>query len=81
MERADFRRCRCRRPVRRAQPHNAAPLLIDQHGRVAPPDRVPQVGREVPDIVCVTEVPCEQDEAQRVGVAQERAFIACQRGP
>ena len=49
--------------MRRAHALDPAALLIDQDGRIGPPDRVAQGGAERPHLLRVVDVAPEQDEA------------------
>ena len=63
------------RPFRRTHPRDAAAFLIDQDRSIRPPDRVPQVGDECPDLIGRLAVAAEQDEAEGIGLPEELAFF------
>src|SRR5690625_185910 len=66
-------------PMRRAEPLHAPALLIDENGRI-PPDRFAEFGRQPRKLIRINDIPCEKDEAPRIGLAEEGGFVTCQPG-
>ena len=60
--------------MRRLQPRHPAALLVDQHRRVGAPDAAAQRADQRADLVGRLAIAREQDEAERIGGAEERAF-------
>jgi hypothetical protein len=60
-------------PLRRLQPGDAAAFLVDQHRRVAP-HRLAQIGDQTRDLRRRFDVAQEDDEAERIGGAEEAPF-------
>jgi hypothetical protein len=68
-------------PGRRLQPGDTAALLVDQHRRVGAADSVAQIVDQGPDLIRCLAVALEQDEAERVGFAEEHPLRVAQRRP
>ena len=74
VEIAEDARGRTRAPMGRAKARDAAAFLIDQDRRAGPPHRRAQIRAQRADLVRVLAVAGEEDEAERVAIAKERAF-------
>ena len=59
------------RPVRRGEPRHAPAFLVDQHGRIAVAHSIAQFGGQPADPGRVRQVAVEENEAERVRVAEE----------
>src|SRR5206468_7661302 len=57
-----------------------AAFLVDQHRGIGPSDRLAQPGDQGADLVGILHVAGEQDEAERIGGAEEIALLRRQRG-
>ena len=62
-------------PVRWMQTRDAPPLLVDQNRRIGPADGVAKIADQLTDLVRVAAVAPEQDEAERIGVTEERPLV------
>ena len=62
--------------MRRLQPRDPAAFLIDQHRRVGAADAVAQLRDQRAHLIGRLAIAREQDEAERIGVAEEAARSA-----
>jgi hypothetical protein len=69
------------RPVGRAEPGDAAALLIDQDGRLGPADAVAQLVGQPADLIRRSAVAGEQDEPGGFGLGEEFPFFIAEFGP
>jgi len=60
--------------MRRPQPSHAAALLVDQHRCIVSPDAITQRGNQLAELVGRSAIAPEQNEANRIGGAEEVAF-------
>lgn len=68
-------------PVRRPQPANPAPFLIDQDGCVFPLNGVAQAVREIADLSRGIYIAPKKDETKRIGIPKQGTFIGSQSEP
>ena len=68
-------------PVRQPEAGNAAAFLVDQHRRIGPGDAGTQIVDQPARALRRIDVSGKQDEAQRIGVAEESAFVGREVGP
>ena len=71
----------CRRieaPGGRPQPSHSPSLLVDQDWRVAAPNRAAQRRYQLADLVGRAAVTAEQNKTDRIGSAEEAAFVVAQ---
>ena len=61
-------------PVRRLQPGDAAAFLIDEYGRVLAADGGAQLADERADLIGISDITGEQDEAERIRFLEESRF-------
>ena len=73
---ADPLRRRCRPPMRRLEPLHPAAFLVDQHRRIGAADDGAQALDQGADLRRLGTVAGEQDEAERIGLGEEPAFLA-----
>jgi hypothetical protein len=65
--------------MRRAQPGDAAALLIDEDRGIQPADAGAQLGDEATYLRGIDAIALEEDEAERIGPGEERALPGRQR--
>jgi hypothetical protein len=61
--------------MRRTQTLHPAALLVDQDRRVAPAGDVAKLSRQINNLARTFDVPCEQDQAPRLEIAQKCTFL------
>ena len=66
--------------MRRPQPRDPAAFLVDQHRRLGARHRGAQVLDQPARALGRVDVAGEQDEAQRIGVAEERTLVGREVG-
>lgn len=66
-------------PMRRPHPLHPAALLVDQDRRLAA-QRLAKIGGQAAQLIGRLDVAGEEDEAPRVGVAEERRLVAAEPG-
>ena len=62
----------------RPEPRNPAAFLIDQDKSRFPAHRIPQIGHKSANLFGCFNIAGEQNKAQRIGIAEERALIGGQ---
>ena len=67
--------------MRRLQTLNPAAFLVDQHRRIRSADRCLEIRDEAPDLIRLDAIALKQDEAGRVGGAEEIALRRIEAWP
>jgi hypothetical protein len=58
-------------PVRRGQPLHPPAFLIDQDRDIQAPHASPEIINDIGDLLWVIDIPLEQDQAPRIGLAEK----------
>jgi hypothetical protein len=64
-----------RSPVRGPQTLDPSAFLIDQHGRVIPPDSFAQIGDQAPKLCGRLDIASKQNEPQGIGASEKAALF------